>query len=132
VTYTSTWYPPTPNLLPQFVTFGELRTACNQFLSCSMRDRTAPPGTHRLSGWPKSENACTRCPPDHSLAVFGVTRSVPLIHFDGGEHSLADDYAGQEVRVGQQDDEIVIVDVGGSGCARDHALGTDRTWSTSS
>ena len=30
--------------------------------------------------------------------------SVPVIHFDGGEYSLPDDYAGQEVRVGQQDD----------------------------
>jgi hypothetical protein len=48
-----------------------------------------------------------------------VTRSVgetvPVIQFEGGEYSVPDDYAGQEVWVRQQDDEIVIVYVGRDG-----------------
>jgi Mu transposase-like protein len=51
--------------------------------------------------------------------VFGVTRgvgqNVPVIQFEGGEYSVPDDYAGQDVWVRQQDDEVVIVHIGRSG-----------------
>jgi hypothetical protein len=77
----------------------------------------------------------TRCPPIERLAqerqhlhpvplepftaAFGVTRGVseklPVIHFNGGEYSVPDDYVGQDVWVRQQDDEIVIVHVGRDG-----------------
>jgi hypothetical protein len=38
-----------------------------------------------------------------------VGQIVPVVQFAGGEYSVPDDYAGQEVWVRQQDDEIVIV-----------------------
>ena len=44
-----------------------------------------------------------------------VGQIVPVVQFAGGEYSVPDDYAGQEVWVRQQDDEIVIVHVGPGG-----------------
>jgi hypothetical protein len=44
-----------------------------------------------------------------------VGANVPVVQFEGGEYSVPDAYVGQDVWVRQQDDEIVIVHVGGDG-----------------
>jgi transposase len=111
--------PTDANLLSSYTRFAELRLACDDVCE---RFNARP---HRA----------TRCPPIERLAqererlhplpatpfttVFGVSRGVgknlPLVQFDGGEYSVPDDYVGQDVWVRQQDDEIVIVHVGGDG-----------------
>jgi transposase len=111
--------PTDANLLPSYTSFTELRIGCEAFCQ-------------RVNARP---HAATRCPPIERLAqererlhplpahpytaAFGVTRAVgknlSVIHFEGGEYSVPDDYAGQEVWVRQHEDEIVIVHVGRDG-----------------
>src|SRR5436305_3654920 len=111
--------PTDANLLPQYVTFGELRTACDQFcerINARPHRATRCPPIERLA---QERERLHPLPDEPFTAVFGVTRSVgenvPVIHFEGGEYSVPDDYAGQEVWVRQHDDEIVIVHVGRHG-----------------
>jgi hypothetical protein len=44
-----------------------------------------------------------------------VRENLPVIHFEGGEYSVPDDYVGLDVSVRQQDDEVIIVHVGRDG-----------------
>jgi transposase len=111
--------PTDANLLPQYTTFSELRTACDQFcarINARPHRATRCPPIERLA---QEQQRLHPLPADPFTAVFGVTRSVgenlPVIQFEGGEYSVPDDYAGQEVWVRQHDDEIVIVHVGRHG-----------------
>jgi hypothetical protein len=111
--------PTDANLLPQYTSFGELRTACDEFcerINARPHRATRCPAIERLA---QERERLHPLPAGPFTAVFGVTRSVgasvPVIHFEGGEYSVPDDYAGQEVWVRQQDDEIVIVHVGDHG-----------------
>lgn len=111
--------PTEANLLPNYIRFTELRVACDEFCE---RVNVRP---HRATRCAPIERLAQERERLHPLpvepftAAFGVTRSVgqllPVVQFEGGEYSVPDDYVGQEVWVRQQDDEIVIVHVGGDG-----------------
>src|SRR6266851_4276285 len=109
--------PTDANLLPEYSSFAEYRRACDHFCD---EVNTRP---HRATRCPPIERLAQQRERLHPLpaqpytAAFGVGRKVgeivPVIQFDGGEYSVPDDYVSQEVWVRQQDDEIVIVHVGG-------------------
>jgi transposase len=111
--------PTEANLLPEYSSFRQFRDACERFCE---EVNTRP---HRATRCPPIERLAHERERLHSLpalaytAAFGVTRKVgeiiPVIQFEGGEYSVPDDYAGQEVWVRQHDDEIVIVHVGRAG-----------------
>ena len=111
--------PTDANLLPSYGRFTELRHACDEFCE---RVNARP---HRATRCPPLERLAQErerlhpLPADPFTATFGVSRgvgaSVPVVHFDGGEYSVPETYAGQEVWVRRQDDEIVIVHVGHDG-----------------
>jgi transposase len=111
--------PTEANLLPSYTSFVDYRRACDDF---GERVNARP---HRATRCPPIERLAQEREHFHPLparpytAVFGESRgvgeTVPVINFEGGEYSVPDDYAGQEVWVRQQDDEIIIVHVGRQG-----------------
>src|SRR6266852_1851208 len=84
-----------------------------------MLARTASRGCPPIERLAQERERLHPLPAEPYTAAFGVTREVgkivPVINFDGGEYSVPDDYVGQTVWVRQQDDEIVIIHVGGDG-----------------
>jgi transposase len=111
--------PTDANLLPDYTRFAELRIACDALcerINARPHRATCCPPIERLA---QERERLHPLPAEPYTAAFGVTRSVganvPVIQFEGGEYSVPDDHVGQEVRVRQQDDEIVIVHVGRDG-----------------
>jgi len=111
--------PTDANLLPDYTSFVQYRRDCDGFcerVNARPHSATRCPPIERLA---QERERLHPLPAEPFTAVFGVTRGVgknlPLINFDGGEYSVPDDYVGQDVWVRQQDDEIVIVHVGGDG-----------------
>ena len=111
--------PTEANLLPDYSSFAEYRRACQRFcdeVNTRPHRATRCPPTERLA---QERERLHPLPVEPYTAVFGITRKVgqlvPVVEFDGGEYSVPDDYAGQEVWVRHQDDEIVIVHVGRDG-----------------
>jgi transposase len=111
--------PTDANLLPSYASIAELRMACQDWCE---RVNARP---HRATRCPPIERLAQErerlhpLPAEPFTAAFGVTRGVganlPVIQFEGGEYSVPDDFAGQDVWVRHQDDEIVIVHVGRDG-----------------
>ena len=100
--------PTDANLLPDYSSYLQFRLACERFCD---EVNTRP---HRATRCPPLERLAAERERLHPLparpytAAFGVTRKVgqivPVVQFAGGEYSVPDDYAGQEVWVRQQDD----------------------------
>jgi hypothetical protein len=111
--------PTDANLLGSYTSFAELRRGCDEVCE---RVNARP---HRATRCPPIERLAQErerlhpLPTEPFTAAFGVSRGVgailPVVQFDGGEYSVPDDYAGQEVWVRRQDDEIVIVHVSRDG-----------------
>ena len=111
--------PTDANLLPSYPSFAALRRACDEWCE---RVNARP---HRATRCPPVERLAHErerlhpVPAEPFTAAFGVTRGVgkalPVVQFEGGEYSVPHTYAGQEVWVRQQDDEILIVHVGRDG-----------------
>jgi transposase len=111
--------PTDANLRPGYASFAELRLACDDFcerVNARPHRATRCPPIERLA---QEQERLHPLPAEPFTAVFGMTRGVgpnlPVIQFEGGEYSVPDDYVGQDVWVRQQDDEIVIIHVGGDG-----------------
>jgi len=111
--------PTDANLLGSYVSFAALRAACDEFcerVNARPHRATRCPPIERLA---QEQERLHPLPAEPFTAAFGVTRSVgavlPVVHFEGGEYSVPDTYAGQAVWVRQQDDEVVIVHVGRDG-----------------
>jgi hypothetical protein len=107
--------PTDANLLPSYPSFAQLRLACEAWCE---RVNARP---HRATRCPPVERLALErerlhpLPTEPFTAAFGVTRSVgdvlPVINFEGGEYSVPEAYAGQQVWVRHHDDVIVIVHV---------------------
>ncbi len=111
--------PTEANLLPAYSSFADYCLACDRF---SDEVNTRP---HRATRCPPIERLAHErerlhpLPAEPYTAAFGVSRKVgeivPVVQFEGGEYSVPDDYAGQEVWVRRHNDQIVIVHVGRDG-----------------
>jgi hypothetical protein len=105
--------PTEANLLPDYSSFIQYRRDCDAFcerVNARPHSATRCPPIERLA---QEHERLHPLPSEPFTAAFGVTRGVgenlPVIHFEGGEYSVPDDYVGKEVWVRQQDDEIIIV-----------------------
>jgi len=105
--------PAEANLLPAYASFAELRTACAAWcIEVNARPhratRCAP--LERLA---QERERLHPLPAQPFTAAFGVTRrvgrTVPVVQFEGGEYSVPERYAGGEVWVRNQDEEVVLV-----------------------
>lgn len=111
--------PTDANLLSNYASFIELRHGCDEFcerVNARPHSATRRPPIERLA---QERERLHPLPAEPYTAAFGVSRDVgkivPVVNFDGGEYSVPDDYVGQEVWVREQDDEIIIVQVGRDG-----------------
>lgn len=113
--------PTEANLRPAYASFGELRAACTAWCSevnarPHRATRVAP--VARLA---EEQARLHPLPAQPYTAAFGVTRrvgaTIPVVQFEGGEYSVPERYAGQEVWVRSHDEEVVVVQVARSGPA---------------
>lgn len=111
--------PAEANLLAEYTSFAELRAACAAWCA---EVNARPHRTTRVAPVERLAEERRRLhplPAQPYSAAFGVTRrvgpTIPVLQFEGGEYSVPEQYAGQEVWVRGHDDEVVVVRVGRTG-----------------
>jgi hypothetical protein len=107
--------PTDANLLASYSSFAQLRLACEAWcerVNARLHRATRCPPVERLA---LERERLHPLPAEPFTGAFGVTRGVgdalPVINYAGGEYSVPEAYAGQQVWVRQHDDVIVIVHV---------------------